>query len=88
MVEWVKDPALSLLWCRFDSWPRNFCMPQVWQKERKKEKRERGRKEGRKERKKKKGRKPMSISIISELVPVGLLGTQVFLYPAFLVFRE
>ena len=21
-----KDLALSLLWCRFDCWPRNFCM--------------------------------------------------------------
>ena len=22
----VKDPALSLLWCRFDPWPKNFSM--------------------------------------------------------------
>ena len=35
MAQWVKDPALSLLWlgsllcCRFNLWPRNFCMPQV-----------------------------------------------------------
>ena len=29
MAQWVKDPALSLLWCRFDSWSGNFCMPQV-----------------------------------------------------------
>lgn len=28
----VKDPALSLLWLRFDHWPRNFCMLQVWSK--------------------------------------------------------
>ena len=32
----IKDPALSLLWlrsllwCRFDLWPGNFCMPWVW----------------------------------------------------------
>ena len=25
----VKDPVLSMLWCRFDPWPGNFCMPQV-----------------------------------------------------------
>ena len=30
MAQWVKDPVLSLqwlgslLWCRFDPWPRNF----------------------------------------------------------------
>ena len=35
MAQWVKDPALSLmwlrslLWSRFDPWPRNFCMPQA-----------------------------------------------------------
>ena len=28
----VKDPALLLLWCRFDSWPWNFCMPWAWPK--------------------------------------------------------
>ena len=28
----VKDSALSLLWLRFDLWPRNFCMPQAWPK--------------------------------------------------------
>ena len=34
----VKDPALSLLWfwlqlwCRLNSWPRNFCMPWSWPK--------------------------------------------------------
>ena len=34
----VKDLALSLLWlgsllwCQFDSWPRNFHMQWVWQK--------------------------------------------------------
>ena len=22
----VKDPALSLMWCGFHPWPRNFCM--------------------------------------------------------------
>ena len=25
----VKDSALSLLWHRFNPWPRNFCMPQT-----------------------------------------------------------
>ena len=24
------------LWCRFDSWPRNFCIPWVWPKKKKK----------------------------------------------------
>ena len=38
----VKDLVLSLLWlrsllwCRFDPWPGNFCMPQVWPKEKRK----------------------------------------------------
>ena len=38
MAQWVKDLALSfqqlgsLLRHRFDSWPRNFYMPQVWPK--------------------------------------------------------
>ena len=33
MVQWVKDPVLSLqrlrslLWCGFDPWPGNFCIP-------------------------------------------------------------
>ena len=36
MAERVKDPALprqllgSLLWHRFDPWPGDFLMPQVW----------------------------------------------------------
>ena len=36
MTQWVKDPALSLLWhwslpwLGFDPWPENFCMPWVW----------------------------------------------------------
>ena len=25
----VKDSALSLLWLRFDPWPKNFYIPQV-----------------------------------------------------------
>ena len=40
MVQQVKDLALSFLWLRsllwdgrFDTWPRNFCMQQVWPKE-------------------------------------------------------
>ena len=28
----VKDPAWSLLWCRFDSWPRNLHMLWAQQK--------------------------------------------------------
>ena len=28
MTEWVEN----LLWCRFDPWPRNICMPWMWQK--------------------------------------------------------
>ena len=36
MLQWVRDPALSLqclgllLWCGFDPWPGNFHMPQEW----------------------------------------------------------
>ena len=32
MAQWIKDPALSLLWLgsllwhRFNPWPGNFCM--------------------------------------------------------------
>ena len=29
MVQWVKDPALSLLWIEFDPWPGNFCVPWI-----------------------------------------------------------
>ena len=28
----VKDSAISLLELGFDSWPRNFHVPRVWQK--------------------------------------------------------
>ena len=48
MAQWVKDPALSLLWLRlplqrgFDPWPGNFHMLQVWWKKGK-EKKERER---------------------------------------------
>ena len=31
VAQWVKDSALLLLWYRFDPWPRNFHMMQVWQ---------------------------------------------------------
>ena len=24
MVQWGKDPLLSLLWCKFNLWPGNF----------------------------------------------------------------
>ena len=27
MDQWVKDPTLSLLWCRFNPWPGNFYRP-------------------------------------------------------------
>ena len=39
---WLEDPVLSLwqlrllLWCGFDPWSQNFCMPQVWLKKKKK----------------------------------------------------
>jgi len=45
VVHWVKDRALSQLWCRFNPWPRNFNMPYVWKR---KEAREGGKKGGRK----------------------------------------
>ena len=38
VAQWVKDPELSLwwlrslLWHRFNLWPRNFCMPWMWPK--------------------------------------------------------
>ena len=35
MAPWVKDLVLSLVWYRFDSWPRKFHMTLVQQKERK-----------------------------------------------------
>ena len=30
LVQWVKDPVLSLQWGGFDPWPRNFHMSQLW----------------------------------------------------------
>ena len=36
MVQKVKDLALSLLWHRFDLWPRNFHVPWPWPKKKKK----------------------------------------------------
>ena len=37
MAQQVKDPVLALLlWCRFDPWPRNFHMPGVAIKKKKK----------------------------------------------------
>ena len=38
----IKIPAPSLLWLRFDPWPRNFCMLQVWPKKRKQRSSSRG----------------------------------------------
>ena len=32
----IKDLAMSLLWLRFHSWPRNFHMPQAQSKKKKK----------------------------------------------------
>ena len=38
VAQGLKDPALSLLcfgsllWCRFNPWPGNFCMPGLWPK--------------------------------------------------------
>ena len=32
MAQWVRDPALSLLWCGFHPWPWNFCVLWVWPK--------------------------------------------------------
>ena len=35
MAQWIKDMVLSLLWlrlllwCMFNPWPQNFCMPWV-----------------------------------------------------------
>ena len=46
MVQQVKDLALSLqqlrslLWSRFDPWPRNFHMPWVQTKKKKKKRKE------------------------------------------------
>ena len=37
MAQWVKDPALLLLWHGFDPWPGNFHMP--WAQPGKKKKR-------------------------------------------------
>ena len=36
MAQQAKDPALSRLWRTFDFWPRNFCMPWVQKKKKKK----------------------------------------------------
>ena len=36
VAEWVKDPALLLMWLEpllwhgFNPWPRNFLMPRMW----------------------------------------------------------
>ena len=35
MAQWVGDPVSSLLWCGFDTWPRNFHMSWVQPKKRK-----------------------------------------------------
>ena len=32
----VKELALSLLWCQFDPWPRNFHMLWAWPKKKRK----------------------------------------------------
>ena len=38
VAQWVKDPALSLLWCRLDPWPGNSACHRHGQKEKKKKK--------------------------------------------------
>ena len=38
VVPWVKDLALSQLWCRFYLWLRNFCMMQAHPKRKKERK--------------------------------------------------
>ena len=41
LVQWVKDPVLSLQWLglpvshRFSPWPENFCMLRAWSKQNK-----------------------------------------------------
>ena len=47
VFQWVKDLALSLLWCEFDPWLGKFHMPWVRQKKKKKE-RKKERKKGKK----------------------------------------
>ena len=37
MAQWVKDQALSLLYYGYHPWPRNFCMPRVPEKKKKRE---------------------------------------------------
>ena len=39
VAQWVKDLALSLLWCWFDPWPRKFCKLRVRQKKKRNENR-------------------------------------------------
>ena len=36
MAQWIKDLALLQLWLGFSPWPRNFHMPWVWPKKKKK----------------------------------------------------
>ena len=35
MVQWIKDPVLSLLWRRLDPWTGNFCLLWAWPKKEK-----------------------------------------------------
>ena len=30
VAQWVKDPALSVLWHGFDPWAKNFRMSKAW----------------------------------------------------------
>ena len=67
MAQWVKDPALSLLWQGYSLWPGKFLRPWAWPKTKKKERkrqteRESEGKEGRKESKKE--RKHVCITLI------------------------
>ena len=48
MAQWVKNPALSLLWLRFDPWPENFHMLWEGPKKEREGEREREREDDRK----------------------------------------
>ena len=37
MAQWVKDLALSRLWCRVNPWPGNLSMSRSWPKKKKKD---------------------------------------------------
>ena len=55
VAQWVEDPVLSLLWCGFDPWLRNFHMP--WMQPKKNKKKNKNKKNKKKKKKKKKKEK-------------------------------